>query len=264
MTATGYCDIRFEAEGPVLRLTIDRPDHGNMFRRETALELADALRQFRDRRDLRVAVLTGAGDRFFCLGGQHDDHGDDHAYDYSSIMPIVDVYELLDSVSKPIVAAVNGYAVGGGHVLQMMCDLSVASDRALFRQVGPSVGSFDAGYGTWYLEQTIGRRRAKELWFLNQKYTAAEALAMGLVNRVVPHDELTKATDELVGQLLERGPQALAGLKAAFSGRHTGVVGQARTSHDLLLNYYLQTEEAEELSRSFREKRSPAADRFWH
>ena len=256
----GYTDIGFVEEGPVLRLTIDRPDHGNMFRRQTANELADALRRFRDRRELRVAVLTGAGDRFFCIGGEHEEFD---TYDHSSVMPIVDVYELLDSVPKPVVAAVNGFAVGGGQVLQLMCDLAIASDRAMFRQVGPSVGSFDAGYGTWYLEQTLGRRKAKELWYLNRKYTAAEALALGLVNEVVPAEELTARVDEVAGELLQRGPQALAGLKAAFSGRHTGVVGQARTSHDLLLTYYLHTDEARELSQSFREKRPPDEDRFW-
>jgi naphthoate synthase len=253
-------DILSVEDGPVLHLTINRPERGNMFRRQTAIELADALRRFRDRRELRVAVLTGAGDRFFCIGGEHDDFD---TYDHSSVMPIVDVYELLDSVPKPIVAAVNGFAVGGGQVLQLMCDLAIASDRAMFRQVGPSVGSFDAGYGTWYLEQTLGRRRAKELWYLNRKYTASEALALGLVNEVVPADRLTARVDEVVGELLQRGPQALAGLKAAFSGRHTGVVGQARTSHDLLLTYYLRTEEARELSRSFREKEPPAQERFW-
>ena len=256
----GYTDILFVEEGPVLRLTIDRPDRGNMFRRQTANELADALRRFRDRRELRVAVLTGAGDRFFCIGGEHDDFD---TYDHSSVMPIVDVYELLDSVPKPVVAAVNGFAVGGGQVLQLMCDLAIASDRAMFRQVGPSVGSFDAGYGTWYLEQTLGRRKAKELWYLNRKYTAAEALALGLVNEVVPAEKLAARVDEVVGELLQRGPQALAGLKAAFSGRHTGVVGQARTSHDLLLTYYLHTDEARELSQSFREKRPPDEGRFW-
>ena len=256
----GYTDILYEEDGPVVHLTINRPEHGNMFRRETAHELADALRRFRDRRHLRVAVLTGAGDRFFCIGGEHDEFD---TYDHSSVMPIVDVYELLDSVPKPVVAAVNGFAVGGGQVLQLMCDLAIASDRAAFRQVGPSVGSFDAGYGTWYLEQTIGRRRAKELWYLNRKYTAAEALALGLVNEVVPAEQLTERVGEVVGELLQRGPQALAGLKAAFSGRHTGVVGQARTAHDLLLTYYLHTDEAHELSRSFREKRPPDVDRFW-
>jgi naphthoate synthase len=255
-----FADILAVEDGPVFRITINRPDHGNMFRAQTARELADALRYFRDRRELRVAVLTGAGDRFFCIGGEHDDCD---TYDPSAAMPIVDVYELLDSVPKPVVAAVNGFAVGGGHVLQLMCDLAVASDRAMFRQVGPSVGSFDAGYGTWYLEQTIGRRRAKELWYLNRKYTAEQALSLGLVNEVVPAAELSCRVDEVVGELLQRGPQALAGLKAAFSGRHTGVVGQARTSHDLLLTYYLHTDEARELSRSFKEKRPPDVERFW-
>jgi naphthoate synthase len=256
----GYETILYTEDGPIGTLTLNRPDDGNMFTETMCHEVRDCINLVRRETRTRVLVITGAGDRFFCIGGEHD--GFD-TFDHSSVMPIVDVYELLDSVPKPVVAAVNGFAVGGGQVLQLMCDLAIASDRAMFRQVGPSVGSFDAGYGTWYLEQTLGRRRAKELWYLNRKYTAAEALALGLVNEVVPADRLAARVDEVVGELLQRGPQALAGLKAAFSGRHTGVVGQARTSHDLLLTYYLRTDEARELSRSFKAKEPPDEDRFW-
>src|SRR5690606_5777315 len=151
-------DVRVERDGEVWTLTIDRPDRGNMLRRETCVELAHALRAFRDERGARVAILTGAGERFFCIGGEHEPF---EGYDHSVVLPVVDVYELLDAIPKPVIAAVNGYAVGGGNVLQVMCDLAVASERAVFRQVGPLVGSFDAGFGTAYLEQQIGRRRAK-------------------------------------------------------------------------------------------------------
>jgi naphthoate synthase len=257
---TAYQDLLVERDGPVLRITINRPEAGNKFRDVTALEMAEVFRAFRAERDLRVAVLTGAGDKFFCIGGEHDPFD---SYDYANVMPIVDVYELIDSVPKPVIAAVNGYAVGGGNVLHTVCDLSIASERAQFRQVGPSVGSFDAGYGTTYLEEAIGRKRAKEMWYLNRKYGAQQALAMGLVNEVAPHDELAARVDQVVEELLGRGPQAIAGLKAAFSGRHTGVVGQARMAHDLLLTQYLKTEEAQEMSRSFREKESPDVDKFW-
>ena len=143
-----------------------------------------------------------------------------------------------------------------------MCDLTIASEHAVFRQVGPMVGSFDAGYGTWYLEELIGRRRAKEMWYLNRKYSAAEALAMGLVNEVVPADRLQARAREVAGELLARGPRALAGLKAAFSGRHHGVLGQARMAHDLLLTEYLASDEAHELSEAFAQRRDPDRSRF--
>jgi naphthoate synthase len=254
-----YEDIRFDAADGVATVTIDRPEHGNMLRRRTLVELAEALRRLRDDPELRVGVLTGAGDRFFCLGGEHEPF---ERLDHSVVLPVVDVYELIDSIPKPILAAVNGFAVGAGNVLHTLCDLTVASDRAIFRQVGPMVGSFDAGYGTWYLEEAVGRKRAKEMWYLNRKYTAEQALAMGLVNEVVPHEQLGRRVAEIAAELKERGPQALAGLKAAFSARHTGVAGQARIAHDLLLTHYLLTEEARELSDSFAEKRPPDQTRF--
>jgi naphthoate synthase len=143
-----------------------------------------------------------------------------------------------------------------------MCDLAVAADTAVFRQVGPMVGSFDAGYGSWYLEEAIGRRRAKEMWMLNRKYTAAQALAMGLVNEVVPRAEVLPRAREIACELKQRGPQALAAIKAAFSARHTGVVGQSRIAHDLLLMPYRRSDEAAELAAAFDEHRAPDQDRF--
>jgi naphthoate synthase len=255
-----YTDILVDTEDGITTLTINRPEAGNKFRVKTALELADALRRFRDDRAQRVAVITGAGEKFFCIGGEHEPV--DHV-DYGNVLPIVDVYELIDTIAKPVIAAVNGYAVGGGNVLQVICDLTIAVEHALFRQVGPIVGSFDAGYGTWYLEDTVGRKRAKEMWYLNQKYTAEQALAMGLVNEVVPAGELMTRVREVAVALKARSPIALAGLKGAFSGRHTGVVGQARMAHDQLLSLYLQSEEAHELSESFAERRTPDEGKFW-
>jgi naphthoate synthase len=252
-------DVKVENDGGVSTITINRPDNANMFRRQTTLELAEALRNLRDDPALRVGVLTGAGDRFFCVGGEHEPF---EGYDHSVVLPIVDVYELLDTIPKPVIAAVNGFAVGGGNVLHTMCDLTIAAQNAVFRQVGPMVGSFDAGFGTWYLEEVIGRKRAKELWYLNRKYDAEQALAMGLVNEVVPQADLMDRAREVAGELMARGPQALAALKTAFSARHTGVLGQARMAHDLLLTQYLTTQEAEELSASFSERRAPDQDRF--
>jgi naphthoate synthase len=252
-------DLKVEHREGIATITINRPDNGNMFRRRTTVELAEALRQLRDDPDLRIGILTGAGDRFFCVGGEHEPF---EGYAHSVVLPIIDVYELLDTITKPVVAAVNGFAVGGGNVLHVMCDLSIASENAVFRQVGPMVGSYDAGFGTWYLEEVIGRKRAKEMWYLNRKYSAEDALAMGLVNEVVPAQELMDRARQVAQEMMDRGPQALAALKTAFAGRHLGALGQARLAHDLLLTQYLTTEEAEELSVAFSERRAPDKSRF--
>ncbi len=252
-------DLKVEHRDGIATIIINRPDNGNMFRRRTTVELAEALRQLRDDPDLRVGILTGAGDRFFCVGGEHESF---EGYAHSVVLPIVDVYELLDTITKPVIAAVNGFAVGGGNVLHVMCDLSIASENAVFRQVGPMVGSYDAGFGTWYLEEVIGRKRAKEMWYLNRKYSAEDALAMGLVNEVVPAQELMDRARQVAEEMMDRGPQALAALKTAFAGRHLGALGQARLAHDLLLTQYLTTEEAEELSAAFSERRAPDKSRF--
>jgi naphthoate synthase len=252
-------DLLVEERDGVLWLTINRPDAGNMLRRQTCVDLVAALQHLRTSRDLGVAVLTGTGDRFFCIGGEKEET---EQLDYSAVLPIQDVYEMIDVVAKPVIASVNGLAVGGGNVLQVMCDLALASERAVFRQVGPMVGSYDAGFGTWYLEDMIGRRRAKEMWYLNRKYDAEQALQMGLINEVVPHDQLHERTTEVAAELLTRGPQALAALKTAFSARHRGVSGQSRLAHDLLLQRYLHSEESGELSRSFKDRRPPDPTKF--
>lgn len=259
MTGESFEDIEYACADGVATLTLARPEHGNMFRTKTALEMFDALRAFRVSRDEHVLILTGAGDKFFCLGGEQDEASD---FSYASTLPIIDVYELIDTMPKPVIAAVNGFAVGGGQVLQTVCDLSIASENAIFRQVGPLVGSFDAGFGTWYLEATIGRKRAKEMWMLNRKLTAAEALAIGLVNEVVAPERVLPRAREVARELLARGPMALAALKTAFSSRHTGVIGQARLAHDQMIPRYYATEEADELSRAFEERRPPDRSHF--
>ncbi|MFJ6651415.1 enoyl-CoA hydratase-related protein [Microbacterium sp. NPDC091313] len=255
-----YEDIRVERHGAVLVMTIDRAEAGNKLRPRTCVELVDAIRELRLDPALRAAVLTGSGDKFFCIGGEHDETT---SVDPSQVIPIVDVYQAIDTVSKPVIAAVNGFAVGGGNVLANVCDLTIASETAVFRQVGPMVGSFDAGYGTWYLEDSIGRKRAKELWYLNRKYTAAQALAMGLANEVVAPAEVVSRAIEVGAEIATRSPLAIGALKTAFSARHNGVSGQSRLAHDQYLTLYLQTTEAHETSAAFAERRSPDPEKFW-
>jgi naphthoate synthase len=255
-----YEDLLIEQNDAVLLITINRPESGNKLRHQTCLELFDALQKLRLDPSLRAAVLTGAGDKFFCIGGEHDPIT---SMDQSQVLPIIDVYQAIDTIPKPIVAAVNGFAVGGGNVLHTVCDLTIASENAVFRQVGPMVGSFDAGYGSWYLEDTIGRKRAKEMWYLNKKVSAAEALAMGLANEVVPAGEVSARAVQVAQEIATRSPLALGSLKAAFSARHNGVSGQARMAHDQQLSLYLQTQEAQEVSEAFSERRQPNTDRFW-
>ncbi|MER6560522.1 enoyl-CoA hydratase-related protein [Streptomyces sp. NPDC001027] len=255
-----YDDILVSAEGAVLTITVNRPEAGNKFRHQTCLELFDALQKFRLDPRLRAAVLTGAGEKFFCIGGEHDPVT---SLDQSQVLPIVDVYQAIDTIPKPVIAAVNGFAVGGGNVLATVCDLTIASENAVFRQVGPLVGSFDAGYGSWYLEDTIGRKRAKEMWYLNRKYTAAQALDMGLANEVVPASELMGRALQVAREIATRSPMAVAGMKGAFSARHNGVAGQARMAHDQQLTLYLQTREAHEVNEAFNERREPKTESFW-
>jgi naphthoate synthase len=255
-----YDDVLTDIDGPVLTLTINRPDAGNKLRHQTCLELFDALQKFRLDPQLRAAVLTGTGEKFFCIGGEHDPIT---SLDQSQVLPIIDVYQAIDTIPKPIIAAVNGFAVGGGNVLHTVCDLTIASESAVFRQVGPMVGSFDAGYGSWYLEDTIGRKRAKEMWYLNKKYSAAQAREMGLVNEVVPLDQLQARAAEVAREITTRSPLAIGGLKGAFSARHNGVSGQARMAHDQQLTLYLQTKEAHEVGAAFGERRQPDAESFW-
>jgi naphthoate synthase len=248
-------------EGPVRWLTLNRPDNGNQFTPELLVELKLALEAARADRSVAVVVITGAGDRFFCIGGEKPPLPAD--LDYSTVLGVVDVYQLIDQMPKPVVACVNGFAVGGGHVLHVMCDLTVAKESAQFRQVGPLVGSFDAGFGTWYLEDLIGRKRAKQMWFLNEKLSAAQAAEIGLVNYVVPDDRLIDETRRICNLLCERGSQALAAIKLSFAGRTGGAGGFSRLAHDLLLRDYQQTEEAHEMQAAFAERRPADRTHFW-
>ena len=255
-----YETILFEEEGPVAWITLNRPDDGNMFTETMCHELRDCINEIRRETRTRVVVLTGAGDKFFCIGGRKDGMPETNLY--AGVLPTLEMYEAIERLQKPVIASVNGFAVGGGNVLQVVCDLTIAKESAVFRQVGPMMGSFDAGYGTWYLEDLIGKKRAKEMWMLNPRISAKDALSMGLINRVVPDDQLKEETRKMALEIADRGPFAIASIKAAFSARHGGVSGLSRVTHDLLLRPYLDTEESHELRDSFAERRKPNSDKF--
>ena len=257
-----YETILYEENGPIGTITLNRPDDGNMFTPVMCREVRDCIEAIRRETRTRVVVLTGAGDRFFCIGGRKE--GLEKTKLYAGVLPTLDMYEAIDRLQKPVIASVNGYAVGGGNVLQMVCDLTIAKKSAVFRQVGPMMGSFDAGYGTWYLEDLVGKKKAKEIWYCNPKFSADEALALGLINRVVPDQTLADETRKFAIEVAERGSFALASVKAAFNARHGGVSGLARMAHDLLLRGYLDSEESKELAQAFNVRRLPDPATFGH
>jgi len=254
--------ILYREEGPVGILTLNRPDDGNMFTPTMCLEVRDCIEAVRRETRTRVLVITGAGDKFFCIGGRKVGLPDTKLY--PGVMPTLEMYEAIEKLQKPVIASVNGFAVGGGHVLHVVCDLTIAKESAIFRQVGPMMGSFDAGYGTWYLEDLVGKKKAKEIWMRNAKMTAREALEMGLVNKVVPDAQLEHATMEFALEIADRGSFALAAIKGAFGARHGGVGGLARLSHDLMIPHYYGSEEAHELSEAFEQRRKPDPAKFGH
>jgi len=252
--------ILYEEDGQIGRLTLNRPDDGNMFTATMCHEIRACIEEVRRETRTRVLVLTGAGDKFFCIGGRKDGMEDTKLY--AGVLPTLEMYEAIDRLQKPVIASVNGFAVGGGNVLQMVCDLTIAKQSAIFRQVGPMMGSFDAGYGTWYLEDLVGKKRAKEIWYRNPKMTAEEAERIGLINKVVADDALAEETQAYALEVAERGAFALASIKGAFNARHGGVGGLSRVTHDLLLRQYLDTAESKELSASFAGRRKPDPSTF--
>lgn len=257
-----FQEIVYQEDGPIGILTLNRPDDGNMFTERMCHEIRDCINEVRRETRTRVLVITGAGDRFFCIGGRKE--GMEDTTLYAGVLPTLEMYESIDRLQKPVIASVNGFAVGGGNVLQMVCDITIAKESAVFRQVGPMMGSFDAGYGTWYLEDLVGKKRAKEIWYRNPKMSAQEACSIGLINKVVPDSELQAATRQMALEIADRGAFALASVKAAFNARHGGVGGLSRMAHDLLLRTYLKTDESKELSKSFAERRAPDAGKFGH
>jgi 2-ketocyclohexanecarboxyl-CoA hydrolase len=252
-----YQDIKYDEADGVARITIDRPEVMNAFRAETCEEMIDALKRAGWNKQIGVVVLTGAGDRAFSTGGDQSAHGEKGYSGRGAIgLPIEEVQSLIRDISKPVIARVNGYAIGGGNVLVTVCDLAIASDKAVFGQVGPRVGSVDPGWGTAYLARVVGEKKAREIWFLCRRYTAAEALAMGLVNAIVPHDKLDEEVANWCAEILAMSPTALAIAKRSFNQDSESIRGVGALGFEAVRLYY-DTDEAREGVRAFKDKRKP-------
>lgn len=264
--ATGqYEDIRYEttADG-IAKITICRPEVHNAFRPQTLIEISDALVEAREDESVGVIILTGEGDEAFCSGGDQRVRGESgYKTDAGATgrFHVTDLHVQMRRMPKPIVAMVAGWAIGGGHVLQLVCDLAVAADNARFGQVGPRVGSFDGGFGASLLTELVGARKAKEIWFLCRQYDAAQALQMGLVNTVVPLAELEAETVRWCREMLQLSPFALRLMKASFHAAEDGFAGIQQLAHDANLLFY-GTEEAAEGREAFKAKREPDFARF--
>jgi 2-ketocyclohexanecarboxyl-CoA hydrolase len=249
-------DIRYELKDGVARLTIDRPKVMNAFRAETCEELIRAFHAAGADRSIGVVVLGGAGDRAFSTGGDQSSHSGQYGGRGTIGLPVEDLHAAIRDLPKPVICRVQGYAIGGGNVLATVCDLTIASERAVFGQVGPKVGSVDPGFGTAYLARAIGEKKAREMWMLCRRYTAAEALAMGLVNAVVPHDQLDAEIDRWCAELLEKSPTALAIVKRSMNADTESIRGIASLGLQAVSLYY-GTDEAKEGALAFKEKRPP-------
>ena len=254
-----YRDIRYEHSGTgIAKVTIDRPEVRNAFRPETVTELIDAFARIRDDASIGCVLLTGAGELAFCSGGdqRYKGRGGYVGSDGLARLNVLDLQRQIRSLPVPVIALVNGYAIGGGHVLHVVCDLSIASKNAVFGQVGPRVGSFDAGFGIGLLARLVGDKRAKEIWFLCRQYTASEALAMGLVNKVVPLADLEAEGVAWADEILQMSPTAIRFLKSAFLVATDGLAGLQEFAGNATGLFYT-TDEAHEGSRAFLEKRAP-------
>lgn len=258
-----YQDILFDYFDGIARITINRPEVYNAFRPETNIEMLDAMEICRENQDIRVVILTGTGDKAFCSGGDQNVKGTGGYVGQDGVprLNVLDLHKKIRSLPKPVVAMVNGYAIGGGHVLHVVCDLTIASDNARFGQTGPKVGSFDAGFGSSYLARHVGQKKAREIWFLCQQYTAQEALEMGLVNKVVALQELENTTVEWCQIMMKRSPLALRMIKRGLNAELDGQAGIMEMAGDATLMYYL-LEEAQEGRNAFLEKRDPDFSKF--
>lgn len=262
-TIKEYTDILFEKQDGVAKITINRPKVYNAFRPLTNKEMLDAMAICREDNSIRVVILTGAGDKAFCSGGDINYKGNGGYVDEDGTprLNVLDLHKAIRSLPKPVIAMVNGYSIGGGNVLNVVCDLSIASENARFGQTGPKVGSFDAGFGSSYLARCVGQKKAREIWFLCRQYTAKEALEMGMVNCVVPLEDLEATTLDWCRDIIKRSPLAIRMIKRALNAELDGQHGIMEFAGDATMMYYLM-EEAREGKEAFLEKRDPDFDQF--
>jgi len=258
-----FKDIKFEKADGIAKITINRPEVRNAFRPLTVQEMMKALEDAREDADIGVIILTGEGEKAFCSGGDQKIRGDAGYSDGTgkNRLNVLDFQRQIRTCPKPVIAMVAGYAIGGGHVLHVVCDLTIAADNAIFGQTGPKVGSFDGGFGSSYLARLVGQKKAREIWFLCRQYNAQEALGMGLVNTVVPLAELENETVKWCREILEKSPLAIRCLKAALNADCDGQTGLQELAGNATLLYYM-SEEAQEGKKAFVEKRKPDFSKF--
>lgn len=257
-TIKEYEDILFDFFDGIARITINRPQVRNAFRPRTVMEMIDAMYYCREANEVNVVVLTGAGDKAFCSGGDQNVKGKAGYIGDDGVprLNVLDLQKLIRSLPKPVIAMVNGFAIGGGHVLHVVCDLTIASENAVFGQTGPKVGSFDAGFGSSYLARIVGQKKAREIWFLCKQYSAAEALEMGLVNKVVSFDKLEDEVVDWAQTIMQRSPMAIRMIKMGLNAELDGQAGIQELAGNATLLYYM-TDEAQEGKNAFLEKRDP-------
>ena len=262
-TIKEYNEILFDFYEGIAKITINRPRYRNAFTPQTNQEMIDAMHICRENPDINVVILTGAGDKAFCSGGDQNLKGVGGYMGTDKVprLNVLDLQKMIRSLPKPVIAMVNGSAIGGGHVLHVVCDLTLASDNAIFGQTGPKVGSFDGGFGSSFLARHVGQKKAREIWFLCEQYTAQEALDMGMVNKVVPLAELENETVRWCKTIMKRSPLALRMLKSAFNAELDGQAGIQELAGNATLLYYF-TEEAQEGKNAFLEKRDPDFSKY--
>jgi len=253
-----FKDIKYEKWDGIAKITINRPEVRNAFRPLTVVEMSQAFADARDDQEVGVVILTGEGEKAFCSGGDQKIRGDAGYRDEKGVtrLNVLDLQRQIRTLPKPVIAMVAGYAIGGGHVLHVVCDLTIAADNAIFGQTGPKVGSFDGGFGASYLARIVGQKKAREIWYLCRQYDAHQALEMGLVNAVVPLAELERETVKWAREILEKSPLAIRLLKAAFNAELDGQTGLQVLAGDATMLYYM-TQEAQEGRNAFNEKRKP-------
>lgn len=261
--AKTFTDIKYHKAEGIAKITINRPEVRNAFRPLTVKEMSQALADAHEDTHIGVIILTGEGEKAFCSGGDQKIRGDSGYTDEQGVnrLNVLEFQRQIRTCPKPIIAMVAGYAIGGGHVLHMMCDLTIAADNAIFGQTGPKVGSFDGGYGASYMARIVGQKKAREIWFLCRQYSAQEALAMGLVNTVVPLEKLEEETIQWCREILANSPTAIRCLKAALNADCDGQAGLQELAGNATMLYYM-TEEAQEGRNAFKEKRKPDFSKF--